>query len=142
MRKVKIFNKTEETREKEETKDTLEIIQHIKADIDWDKVRTFDDLKKVVEVIYKTTPMTKFTEEIYLMGQLKPFEKETKRARKDIISKIEKQIELVDKHRGELFENICYRNTRMSGHAREEMSMLEGRMQGLMYAKNLLEEEI
>lgn len=76
------------------------------------------------------------------MGQLKPFEKETKRARKDIISKIEKQIELVDKHRGELFENICYRNTRMSGHAREEMSMLEGRMQGLMYAKNLLEEEI
>lgn len=136
MRKAKIFNKTEET------KNTLETIQHIKTDIDWDKVRTFDDLKKVVEVIYKTTPMTKFTEEICLMGQLKPFGKETKRARKDIISKIEKQIELVDKHRGELFENMCYRNTRMSGHAREEFSMLEGRMQGLMYAKSLLEEEI
>lgn len=139
MRKVKKINKTEE---KEEIKDTLGTIHHIKADIDWDKVRTFDDLKKVVEVIYKTTPMTKFTEEICLMGQLKPFRKETKRVRKDIISKLEKQIKIVDEHKGELFENICYRNTRMSGHAREEMFMLEGRMQGLMYAKRLLEEEI
>lgn len=53
MRKVKIFNKTEETREKEETKDTLGIIQHIKADIDWDKVRTFDDLKKLWKLFIK-----------------------------------------------------------------------------------------
>lgn len=130
MRKVKIFNKTEET------------IQHIKTDIDWDKVRTFDDLKKVVEVIYKTTPMTKFTEEICLMEQLKPFRKEMKRARKDIISKLEKQIKITDEHKGELFEGVCYSNTRMSSDAREEMSMLEGRMQGLMYAKSLLEGEI